>query len=162
MSDIQGHSNNGGAGARGKPDPSVVLPPAVRAAAERSEALVQQAKEAKENAPPGHDAPIGESLRLTPESKGPLNNGVVVQNFDPNNPRPPKDVPGTAPAPAPAQNNNTPENMEHQLRSMQGRLNKETEEKRRMAQQLTETQRLLAQLSVAPVSTQPGATEGSG
>ena len=49
---IQGHEAVGGATKRGAPDTSVVLPPAVRAAAERSEALVRQAKEAREAAPP--------------------------------------------------------------------------------------------------------------
>ena len=160
MSTVQGHEANGGASKRGAPDPSVVLPPAVRAAAERSEALVKQAKEMREAAPAGNDQPIGESLKLTPVSNGNGSTSVVVQSFDPNNPNPPREIALASPAPAPGPATQ-PSDMEHQLRSMQGRLNKEAEDRRRMAAQLTDTQRLLAQLSVAP-STPPAATEGSG
>lgn len=73
---------------RGKPDPNVQLPPAVRRAAERSEELAKQAAEARRNAPPNANEP----LRIAnPPSNGQGNgqSNVVMADFDPRNPNPP-------------------------------------------------------------------------
>ena len=93
---VQGHEAVGGATKRGEPDTSVVVPPAVKAAAERADALVKQAQEAKANAPAGNDQPIGASLKPPVERAPPT--GVVTANFDPNDPNPPRDVPASPPA----------------------------------------------------------------
>ena len=156
---VQGHEAVGGATKRGAPDTSVVVPPAVKAAADRADALVKQAQEAKANAPTGSDQPIGASLKPPAERVPP--SGVVTANFDPNDPNPPRDVPA-APQPQ-APQPQTPEDWEHQFKSLKGRYDRDSEDKRNMARQLQETQRLLASLSVAP-SAAPvaGGGEGSG
>ena len=100
---IQGHEAVGGATKRGAPDTSVVVPSAVKAAGERADALVKQAQEAKANAPAGNDQPIGASLKPPAERTPPT--GVVMANFDPNDPNPPRDVPSAAsPSGSPAAN----------------------------------------------------------
>ncbi len=172
---IQGHEVVGGATKRAPPDKSVVIPAAVKAAADRANELSAQAKAARDAAPPGSNEPIGETLKIVngqppngqpPNGQAP-NGSMIVQNFDPNNPNPPREVqnftpPPAAPPPQPVQPQ-TPQSIEeweHSFRSLQGRLNREAEEKRVMARQLQDTQRLLAQLSVAPVT--PAGGEGSG
>jgi hypothetical protein len=157
---IQGHEAVGGATKRGPPDTSVKVPDGVKAAAERADALVKQAAEAKANAPAGADQPIGASLK-PPAERVPT--GVVTANFDPNDPNPPRDVP-SAPQAAPpaAPQPQTQEDWEHQFKSLKGRYDRDSEDKRNMSRQLQETQRLLASLSVAPSTPPNGAGEGSG
>ena len=172
---IQGHEAVGGATKRGAPDTSVVLPPAVRAAAERSEALVRQAKEAREAAPPSDNQPLNVTVVPPPERAAP--NGVAVVNFDPNNPDPPRESmftpivrnmsgatqpqPQPAPQPQPqtqqpqTQQPQTQEDWEHQYRSLKGRHDRDAEEKKALARQLQDTQRLLAQVGNAPASAPP-------
>lgn len=147
---------------RGAPDPDVNVPPAVKAAADRANALVAQAAQIKADAPAGNDQPLAVTVKPPAERTPP--SGVTMANFDPNNPNPPRDVPG-APAPSPqAPQPQTPEDWEHQFKSLKGRYDRDSEEKRSMARQLNETQRLLAQLSVAPPSPSgaPSGGEGSG
>lgn len=89
---VIGHQAIGGASSRGKPDPNVKIPPAVKAAAERAEALSKQAREAAVAAAvTGGDQPIN-ATQQPPAQRTPQ--GVVTANFDPRNPNPPTDVPG--------------------------------------------------------------------
>ena len=122
---IQGHEAVGGATKRGAPDTSVMVPPAVKAAADRADALVKQAQEAKATAPAGNDQPIGASLK-PPAERVPT--GVVTANFDPNDPNPPRDVPAAPQPQAPTPQ--TPEDWEHQFKSLKGRYDRESEDKR--------------------------------
>src|SRR5277367_181470 len=96
---VQGHEAVGGASARGKPDTSVKTPPAVKAAADRANALSAQAKAAKEaNAASGADQPIGASGVNAPSGDTKPRVNAVVTNYDPNNPAPPPEptlAPGT-------------------------------------------------------------------
>ena len=141
---------------RGKPDPNVVLPPAVRRAAERSEELAKQAKEARDANPNANDPVKVDVSGMRP------NGGNVVAistDFDPNNPNPPgsdqlsivnttaPNTPGQTPQP---QYGQQPADLEHQLRSLQGRYSKTDEENRRMAQQVSDLNRLLASVQTAP------------
>jgi hypothetical protein len=167
--EVQGHEAVGGATARGKPDLNVKLPPAVKAAADRAEALSKQAREQREaNEASGANELIGQSAQV-PTAKpfgaqgGSSASSVVMANFDPRNPNPPSDVSSqltnVAP-PAPQQSTpQTPQDWEHQFNSLKGRYDQETANSRRMAQQLTDTQRLLAQLAATP---SPVAQDGSG
>ena len=75
---------------RGKPDPDVVVPAAVKRAADRANELAQQAKTAKEANPNGDQ----NVQVVTPPTIN--SSGTQVTNFDPNNPTPP-------PEPAPPQ-----------------------------------------------------------
>ena len=158
---VQGHEAVGGASKRGAPDPSVKVPEGVKAAAERANALSAQAKAVKEqNAASGADQPIGSGVRM-PVSPPPPS-GVITQNFDPSSPNPPdpndprlqsRPTPQTPQPPQPQ----TQEDWEHQFRSLKGRYDRESEEKRRLNQQIVDMQRLMAQVQPpAPVS------EGSG
>jgi hypothetical protein len=161
---VQGHEAVGGATKRGAPDPNVKVPPAVKAAADRAEALSAQAKAAKTaNDASGANEPIGSGVRMPGQPASP--NGVVTANFDPNNPRPPE--PGdprlsqTQSQPPPAPTPPTPqtqEDWEHQFRSLKGRYDRDTEEKRRLQQQIVDMQRLMAQVQPTPNSQ----SEGSG
>lgn len=162
---IQGHEAVGGASARGKPDPSVKLPPAVKAAADRAEALSAQAKAARDAAPLGANEPLGSQGVHVQTPTPPAN--VIMENFDPRNPRPPE--PGdprltqvqsqpTPPAPTPPQPQ-TPEDWEHQFKSLKGRYERDQEDKRRMQDQLMQTQRLLASINTPPM---PQANSGDG
>lgn len=161
---VQGHEAVGGATKRGAPDPSVKLPPAVKAAADRAEALSAQAKNLRESAPPGSNEPLATTVKPPVQPTPPST--VVVGNFDPRNPNPPEPpelrVPPTPP-PAPAQPQ-TPEDWEHQFRSLKGRYERGEEEKRRLQQQLIDTQRLMAQIGSPPPAAPPngGGGEGSG
>jgi hypothetical protein len=171
---VQGHNAVGGATKRGAPDPSVPVPPGVKAQADRANALIEQAKAAKA----ANEANGGNELvrPLVPPPVQP-NPNIITANFDPNNPRPPEfdpivsgaaantrrsetpPVPQFTPpaAPQPA----TPQNeadWEHQFKSLKGRYDRETEEKRRLQQTLIDQQRLLAQ--VGPPAAPQG--EGSG
>lgn len=168
---IQGHEAIGGATKRGKPDPAVVLPDGVRAAAERSNALVAAAAAAKAGTPAADTQPIGETLK-PPPARTPAA-GVITADFDPRNPKPPdandprlfaaqpqvREQPTPA-APQPVQPQ-TPEDWEHQFKSLQGRYTREAEDKRRLQEQNIQQQRLIAQMNAAPTP-QPGGGEGSG
>ena len=163
---VQGHEAVGGASKRGAPDTSVKVPDGVKAAADRANALMAQAKQAKDaNAASGADQPIGATVR--PPGPPPAPSGVTIESFDPRNPRPPEfgnptdtrvqAQPTPAPqTPQPVQPQN-PEDWEHQFKSLKGRYERDAEEKRRLTQQNIDLQRLMAQISPpAPAS------EGSG
>jgi hypothetical protein len=160
---IQGHEAVGGATKRGAPDPSVKVPDGVRAATERANALVAQAKEAKAaNAASGADQPLSATARPPAPNAAPST--VITANFDPNSPNPPdpndprlQSRTTTLATPPPAPTPPIPQNeadWEHQFRSLKGRYDREAEEKRRLNQQLVDTQRLLA--SVGPPAQQDG------
>lgn len=167
---IQGHEAVGGASQRGKPDPSVKLPDGVRAAAERANALAAQAKAAREaTVATGGDQPVSVVVPNTQPSST-----VITASFDPNNPQPPEPgdprlsqvqsqttPPFTPPAP-PQPPQPGPEDWEHQFRSLKGRYDRDQEDKRRINQQLIETQRLLAMVNTQPQPQQFNSNEGSG
>ena len=135
------------------------IPPAVKAASERANALSAQVKEARDNnARTGADQPIGASVRQAPPSPP---SGVVSSNFDPSSPNPPDAndprLQSRATPPPQAPQPQTPDDWEHQFRSLKGRYDREQEDKRRLSQQVIDMQRLMAQVGV------PSATpEGSG
>jgi hypothetical protein len=162
---IQGHNAVGGATKRGAPDPSVPVPPGVQAQADRANALIEQAKQAKA----ANEANGGNELvrPLIPPPRP--NPNILTGDFDPSNPRPPEFESRTtapsssqqAPQAPPAPQQATPQNdadWEHQFKSLKGRYERETEEKRRLQQTLIDQQRLLAQ--VGPPTSPQG--EGSG
>ena len=159
MADVQGHEAVGGASKRGTPDPDVKVPPAVKAAADRAEALSAQVKAQRdENARTGADQPIGATAKPPVPNTPP--SGMVSANFDPNNPNPPDSndlrLQPRAAQPQPPQPQNEAD-WEHQFRSLKGRYDREAEEKRRLQQQNVDLQRLMAQ-----VGPPPAASEGSG
>jgi hypothetical protein len=185
---VSGHNAIGGATARGKPDLSVKVPAAVKAAADRAEALVNQAKEKREQlAATGQDQPVGVTQQPPPPVQP---QGVVTATFDPRNPSPPTDVPGetkprvtqppvqqtqpppvrtqTAPpvqtqTPPPVQPQpQNPEDWEHQFRSIKGRYEQEAATNRRLTQQVTDMQRLLASVSGGGAPHPGPPSEGSG
>jgi hypothetical protein len=177
---VAGHNAVGGATKRGAPDPSVVVPDSVKAAAERANALIEQGRAAKV----ANEAAGGNELvrPLIPPPRTP-NPTIMTGDFDPRNPRPPEfgdpndtrvqaqPSPPRTPAPAPqfitpppAPQQATPQNeadWEHQFKSLKGRYERETEEKRRLQQTLIDQQRLLAQVGSPPPATVPQG-EGSG
>lgn len=171
---IQGHEAVGGATKRGKPDPSVVLPDSVKAQADRANALMEQAKTAREQQPLGSNAPIGETLKPPAPRVPPA--GVITANFDPKNPNPPDPNDSRLFAPQPGQNTGngaappppvpvTPQNesdWEHQFKSLKGRYDREAEDKRRLQEQNVQQQRLLAQMNAAPTPQGGNPGEGSG
>jgi hypothetical protein len=164
---IQGHNAVGGATKRGAPDPSVPIPPGVKAQADRANALIEQAKAAKA----ANEASGGNELvrPIVPPTRP--NPGVITADFDPNNPRPPEfDPPSSSAPPPPAVPNFQPpaapqppqpqneQDWEHQFKSLKGRYDRDQEDRRRLQQTLQDQQRLLAQ--VGPPSAPQG--EGSG
>jgi hypothetical protein len=163
---VQAHQVVGGATKRGNPDPDVKMPPAVKAAAERAEQLSAQAKEARaRNAASGADQPVGASQtppQTTPSQNTSLN-GVMVTSFDPNNPKPPdlqtQPVSQTFQTSQAPQAPQTSEDWEHQFKSLKGRYDRDSEDKRRLQQQIVDMQRLMAYSGPAPANN-PG--EGSG
>ena len=158
MADVQGHEAVSGASKRGAPDPDVKVPPAVKAAADRAEALSAQVKaQREENARTGADQPIGANVRQAPPTPP---SGVVSANFDPNSPNPPDPSDPRLQARAPQPTPPVPQNeadWEHQFKSLRGRYERDQEEKRRLQQQNIDLQRLMAQ-----VGPPPAASEGSG
>ena len=153
---VQGHEAVGGVTKRGAPDPSVKVPPSVKAAAERAEALSAQVKQVREdNARTGADQPLNATQQ--PPAPTPAPSGVTMANFDPRNPRPPEMETVAAPPTPQAPQPQTQEDWEHQFRSLKGRYDRDTEEKRRLQQQNLDLQRLMAQIS-PPTP----ASEGSG
>lgn len=148
---VDAHESVGGASSRGKPDPNVVLPPAVKKAAERAEELSKQ-----------QTAPAPKS-------------DVQVTNFDPNNPTPPSDGrlaqpetlvrrPGTTTVESemPASTGETPPDYEHQFHSLKGRYEREQENSRRMARQIADMQHLMASMNSAPPAPSTPTNQGSG
>ena len=152
---VQGHESVGGASKRGAPDPDVKVPPAVKAAADRAEALSAQAKAQRDqNAANGADQPVGSGVRMP----APTPSGVVTANFDPSSPNPPDPNDPRLQSRAPqAPQPQTPEDWEHQFRSLKGRYDRESEDKRRLNQQIVDMQRLMAQVGPPPTT-----SEGSG
>jgi hypothetical protein len=176
---IQGHNAVGGATKRGAPDPSVPIPPGVKAQADRANALIEQAKIAKA----ANEANGGNELvrPVVPQTRP--NPGVITGNFDPNNPRPPEFDPVGDPndtriqsrtfappapvvpqfqppaAPQPPQPQNEAD-WEHQFKSLKGRYDRDQENNRRLQQTLLDQQRLLAQVGSPPPNPPQG--EGSG
>jgi hypothetical protein len=177
---VQGHNAVGGATKRGAPDPSVPVPSGVKAQADRANALIEQAKQAKA----ANEAAGGNELvrPVVPPTRP--NPGVVTGDFDPRNPNPPTDVPGDPrdtrtqsqhfapppppppvvpqfqpPAPQQAQPQNEAD-WEHQFKSLKGRYDRDQENNRRLQQTLLDQQRLLAQVGSPPPSAPQG--EGSG
>lgn len=161
---------------RGKPDPNVQVPPAVKKAAERAEELSRQAAEARRNAPPNANEP----LRITnqpPNGQGNGQSNVVMANFDPNNPNPPSESqllvvanrqqpPQTPPQShqsltLPSSTSQTPPqdnqqiDYEHQFKSLQGRYSRAEQDNKRMAGQIQDMQRVLAAMNVPPQSQPP-------
>jgi hypothetical protein len=145
---VEAHESVGGSTKRGKPDPNVVVPPAVKKAAERSEELIRQAKEAKA----ASDAAGGSEPALQPGAVSPPpppGSGVQMTNFNPANPEPPQ-VPDNVPARTEAD-----PNWEHQFNSLKGRYDREQENNRRIARQLADMQHLVASMNSAPPQQQP-------
>ena len=130
---------------RGKPDPDVVVPAAVKRAADRANELAQQAKEARA-ANPNADDNVRVAAPPTINSSG-----VQVTNFDPSNPTPPPE-----PAPPEQQTQQPAPDIEHQFRSLQGRYSKAEEEKQQMARQVADLQRLLATVQTPTPQPQQG------
>lgn len=171
---VQGHNAVGGATKRGAPDPSVPVPPGVKAQVDRANALIEQAKAAKV----ANEAAGGNELvkPLIPPTR--VNPTIITGDFDPRNPNPPdfgeptdtrfqsQATPPRAPAPQsitapPPPTPPTPQSeadWEHQFKSLKGRHDREVEEGRRLRQTLVDQQRLLAQ--VGPPAAPQG--EGSG
>jgi hypothetical protein len=148
---VQGHNAVGGATKRGAPDPSVPVPPGIKAQAERANALIEQAAAAKA----ANDAAGGNELVKPNIPVVRANPNIVTGDFDPRNPNPPDfgepSASGAAantrrseetqsprfqpPAPTPP----TPQNeadWEHQFKSLKGRYDREAEDKRRLQQTL--------------------------
>jgi hypothetical protein len=166
---VQGHQAVGGATKRGAPDPSVKVPDGVKAAADRANALIEQGKAAKaaNEAAGGNELvkPVLPTVRANPT--------VMTGDFDPRNPRPPEFgdpadsriqsqpqsqfTPPAAPQQAQPQNES---DWEHQFKSLKGRYDRESEERRRLQQTLVDQQRLLAQIGSPPPVAPQG--EGSG
>ena len=168
---VQGHQVNGGATKRGAPDPSVPVPPGVKAQADRANALIEQAKQAKQ----ANEASGGNELikPLIPPTRA--NPNVVTADFDPRNPKPPDfgdpsldnllQAPQSRTTPPPAPTPPVPQgelDWEHQFKSLKGRYERDQEEKRRLQQTLIDQQRLLAQVGSPPPTTVTPQGEGSG
>ena len=162
---VQGHNAVGGATKRGAPDPTVPVPPGVKAQADRANELIAQAAAAKA----ANEAAGGNELvkPLIPPTRA--NPNIITGNFDPSNPAPPdfgdpqdsRTQSRTTPPPAPTPP--TPQNeadWEHQFKSLKGRYEREQEDKRRLQQTLQDQQRLLAQVGPPASPTPQG--EGSG
>jgi len=122
-----------------KADPNVKLPASVKAAGERADQLAAQVKAARDGAPPPEQPPQPEP----------------VQEPAPQAPQAPQQ-------PVPQ----TPQDWEHQFNSLRGRYDRTTEDNRRMAQQVSEMQRLLATMSSSgspdAARQNPPQQEGSG
>jgi hypothetical protein len=169
---VQGHNAVGGATKRGAPDPSVPVPSGVKAQADRANALIEQAKQAKA----ANEAAGGNELVRPVVPAARPNPGVITANFDPNNPRPPEFDPVgdpsdtrvqsrtfTPPQPPAAPQPPQPQNeadWEHQFKSLKGRYDRDQENTRRLQQTLLDQQRLLAQVGSPPPAAPQG--EGSG
>jgi hypothetical protein len=135
-------------------DPNVVIPPAVKRAAQRSEDLAAQAKTLRETRAPNADDPV--RIANPPSSAPNAASGVVTAPFNPNNPTPPDPTINSQPA------NSTPSaDWEHQFNSMKGRYERTEADNRRMAAQITDMQRLLSTLPTTQ-SPSPRVPEGSG
>jgi hypothetical protein len=151
---VEAHESVGGATKRGKPDPGVVMPPAVKAAAQRSEELMRQAKEAKA----ANEAAGGSEPALQPGSvpqSPPPASGVQMTNFNPARPEPPPEPPKQPAEPPASPTPQADPNWEHQFNSLKGRYEREQENNRRIARQLADTQHLLASVNSAQPQPQP-------
>jgi hypothetical protein len=115
-----------------KPDTSVQVPAAVKAAADRANELAQQVADAKKNRPPEEPMQVAQ-----PEL--PPNPGVTMANYDPGNPQPPVE----------------PQDWQHQFNSMKGRYDRSEQDNKRLAGQINDMQRLIATMNT-PQPQQPG------
>ena len=88
---------------------------------------------------------------------------MVSSNFDPSSPNPPDAndprLQSRATPPPQAPQPQTPDDWEHQFRSLKGRYDREQEDKRRLSQQVIDMQRLMAQVGV-PSATPEGSVPG--
>ena len=168
---VQGHEAVGGATKRAPVDTSVKVPAGVKAAADRANELVEQAKQAKI----ANDAAgLNDTIKPAPVVPNTPNPTVITANFDPRNPNPPEfgdprdtrvQAQATPPQPPQAPQPQTQEDWEHQFKSLKGRYDREQEDKRRMQQQLIDRERLMAQMAQVPqnqVQNYIAPTEGSG
>jgi hypothetical protein len=154
---VDAHEAVGGATSRGKPDPSVVVPPAVKKAAERSEELVKQAKEQKT----AREA----QNQITEQALGqaaatPASNSFQVTNFDPANPAPPAPVFAPDAAPIGELSPDGAKDMEHQINSLRGRYEREQENTKRLSRQIADMQHLMASVNSAPPQSSPASQGG--
>lgn len=147
-------ATEGSALQKAQPDPNVVVPPAVKRAAQRSEELAAQAKVMRDARPPSADEPV-RIVNPPPSAPNPAT-GVVTTTFDPQNPNPPDPTIDSQQS----QTNDVP-NWEHQFNSMRGRYERTETENRRMAGQIADMQRLLATMPVNQPSPMPS-QQGSG
>lgn len=147
-------ATEGSALQKAAPDPNVVVPPAVKRAAQRSEELAAQARTIREAKPANADDPV-RIANPPPNAPNPAT-GVVTSTFDPANPKPPDPTINSQPSQNPPS-----ADLEHQLNSMKGRYERTEAENRRMAAQITDMQRLLATLPVQqPPSPPPNGGSG--
>jgi hypothetical protein len=158
---VEGHEATGGATKRGKPDPNVVVPPAVRRAAERSDELMKQQRTARDSA-------VEAQEKVTPAS-----NPVQVTNFDPANPSPPNEVTASPPPPPPpapppppppppiAAETEAPKDLEHQFNSLKGRYEREQENTKRLSRQIADMQHLMASINSTPAPAATPQNQGS-
>jgi hypothetical protein len=167
---VEAHEAVGGSSKRGRADPDVVLPPAVKKAAERADELSRQANEhrIKREADEANTPELPIAAPPTP-SPSPT---FQVAKFDPSNPNPPSELtmppekttpppsPSPSPSPSPPTENS---DWEHQFQSLKGRYERETETNRRMARQIADMQHLMASLQTAPPAPTPSTPQsGSG
>lgn len=121
----------------GKVDPDVNIPPAVRAASERADAIHKAAYPDPADGAPAQ--PADDPAALTPLGDG---NGEppagAPDNLAPGAPVPPLEHPGEL---------GEPLDWEHRYRSLQGRYDKQQEHVRGMADQITNLQSVLATVS---------------
>lgn len=156
---VEAHEAVGGATSRGKPDPNLVLPPAVKKAAERSEELARQANERRVQREANPEAPL-----TAPPPPPPPASAVKVATFDPNNPNPPhfeKTAELTLESRTQTQPPPAEPDLEHQFQSMKGRYEREQANNQRMARQIADMQHLMASMQSAPPISQPQ-QQGSG
>lgn len=145
-------------------DPHVIIPPAVKRAAERSNELSAQAKALREARPPNADDPL--QIANPPASAPNPASGVVTAPFDPNNQNPPDPTLSSTQSQTTTgvtinSQQGSQADWEHQFNSMKGRYERTETDNRRMAAQIADMQRLLATMPVNQPQP-PRPPEGSG
>ena len=139
----------------GQIDPDVVIPASVRAAAARAEAAHKAAYPDKNSvSPPTADGSPPPSATAATEPTGKPSAGAPSSPQSANGAPAPSSAPPAAepqaPASAPAGEQQSPPNWEHQFRSMKGRHDKAQDEIRRMGEQITNLQNVLATVQSMP------------